>query len=356
MIAVKVTTAQPSSRWYTGSGIYRDVTLTVTDPVHVDYNGMYVTTPTLEEDLKSGKAKVSVEANIVNGTQESKEATVTEQILDADGKVVAEKSAVQTLGEEKAKVTQELEVENPHLWSTDDPYLYTAKTQITVDGTVVDEYETTFGMRYLTFTTDKGFYLNGKYTKLNGMCLHHDFGALGAAANERAVERQLQQIKAMGANAVRTSHNPASKVFIEKCNELGLMKVLKMLSQQKEKEDLPTDLPETHMQQKESKSVVEDIMEYIQKHYYENINVSELAEMYYLNDTYLSTLFKEKTGWTLKSYLESVRIEKAKSMLKSRDYTIAYVASAVGYTDPNYFSKVFKRYTDLTPRQFREIF
>lgn len=154
MIAVKVTTAQPSSRWYTGSGIYRDVTLTVTDPVHVDYNGMYVTTPTLEEDLKSGKAKVSVEANIVNGTQESKEATVTEQILDADGKVVAEKSAVQTLGEERAKVTQELEVENPHLWSTDDPYLYTAKTQITVDGTVVDEYETTFGMRYLTFTTD----------------------------------------------------------------------------------------------------------------------------------------------------------------------------------------------------------
>lgn len=135
-----------------------------------------------------------------------------------------------------------------------------------------------------------------------------------------------------------------------------LEKVLKMLSQQKEKEDLPTDLPENHMQKKESKSVVEDIMEYIQKHYYENINVSELAEMYYLNDTYLSTLFKEKTGWTLKSYLESVRIEKAKSMLKSRDYTIAYVASAVGYTDPNYFSKVFKRYTDLTPRQFREIF
>ena len=135
-----------------------------------------------------------------------------------------------------------------------------------------------------------------------------------------------------------------------------LEKVLKMLLQQKEKEDLPTDLPENHMQQKESKSVVEDIMEYIQKHYYENINVSELAEIYYLNDTYLSTLFKEKTGWTLKSYLESVRIEKAKSMLKSRDYTIAYVASAVGYTDPNYFSKVFKRYTDLTPRQFREIF
>ena len=225
VIAVKVTTAQPSSRWYTGSGIYRDVTLTITDSVHVDYNGMYVTTPSLEEDLKSGMAKVSAEATIVNSRKDSEKATVTEQILDADANIVAEKSTVQTLSEEKTKVKQELEVKNPHLWSTDDPYLYTAKTKITVDGTVVDEYETTFGMRYLTFTTDKGFYLNGQYTKLNGMCLHHDLGALGAATNERAVERQLQQMKAMGANAVRTAHNPASKVFIEKCNELGLMVV-----------------------------------------------------------------------------------------------------------------------------------
>ena len=133
-----------------------------------------------------------------------------------------------------------------------------------------------------------------------------------------------------------------------------LEKVLKTLSQHKEKKNLHPEIQETCVQKKENKNVIENIMEYIQKHYYENINVSELAEMYYLNDTYLSTLFKEKTGWTLKSYLESVRIEKAKSLLKSRDYTIAYVASAVGYTDPNYFSKVFKRYTDLTPRQFRD--
>ena len=111
-----------------------------------------------------------------------------------------------------------------------------------------------------------------------------------------------------------------------------LEKVLKTLSQHKEKKNLHPEIQETCVQKKENKNVIENIMEYIQKHYYENINVSELAEMYYLNDTYLSTLFKEKTGWTLKSY----------------------VASAVGYTDPNYFSKVFKRYTDLTPRQFRD--
>ena len=220
VIAVKAVNNVPSSRWYSGSGIYRDVTLIVTDPIHVDLNGTYVTTP----NISAGTGTVSVQADIVNDSNSSASVTVTNTVYRKGSEVELASANTTVTVSAGSTVTAAASpvVPNPALWSPEAPNLYTVVTTLTVDGTVVDTYETEFGFRYYSFDSS-GFHLNGKNVKLNGVCLHHDQGALGSAAYYDAMYRQLALMKDMGCNAIRTSHNPADEDFINICNELGLL-------------------------------------------------------------------------------------------------------------------------------------
>jgi len=221
VIAVKINNNQPTSRWYSGSGIYRNVWLNVLDKTHVDYCGMSVTTPS----VSSSSATVNVKTKIMNQSSASQSATLKTSILDSNGNTVSTNTSSSTNISANGNNTfnQNLTVSDPHLWSTTSPYLYTAQTQVIIDGNVVDTYKSTFGARYFNFDANNGFSLNGVSMKLNGVCLHHDLGSLGAAVNYRAIERQLQILKDMGCNAIRTSHNPVDPQVLEICDRLGLM-------------------------------------------------------------------------------------------------------------------------------------
>ena len=208
VVAVKVQNQLPSSRWYSGSGIYRNVHLIVTDPVHVARHGIFVTTPDLEQTIKSGYADVHVKADVVDDGQD---VTVVNKVLDARGRVVA------------AGPSSDLRLMRPHLWSTDDPYLYTLRTELLVHHRVVDSVDTRFGARWFKIDPDQGFFLNGRYMKVQGVDLHHDEGALGSAINRDALMRQMKLMKSMGVNAFRTSHNPPSPEMIDVCQQLGIV-------------------------------------------------------------------------------------------------------------------------------------
>ena len=222
LIAVKVVNDVPSSRWYSGSGINRDVTLTLTGPVHVALYGPQITTP----DVKNGGGTAKAEVDIHNSSAISKKVTVETTILDSSLTPISETktSPLITVPAKTEKIiTIEPEIENPKLWSPDDPNIYTLKTVIKDEaGTQIDEYHTTFGYRYIEWDADKGFSINGEYTKLKGVALHHDQGALGAVQEREAIYRQLVMLKDMGCNAIRTAHNSTSRVVIDLCNELGL--------------------------------------------------------------------------------------------------------------------------------------
>ena len=215
VIAVKAVNNVPSSRWYSGSGIYRDVTLVVTNPVHVDYQGTYVTTPDIEKKIGT----VQVETDVVNDGDSSVEVTVTNTVVETGDQA---STTVIVPADQTVTVTASTVVSSPELWSVESPKLYTVRTELSVNGEVVDTVETTFGFRYFSFGTS-GFHLNGENVKLNGVCLHHDQGALGSAAYYDAMYRQLSIMKDMGVNAIRTSHNPADEDFIDICNKLGLL-------------------------------------------------------------------------------------------------------------------------------------
>ncbi|MGG7057769.1 Ig-like domain-containing protein [Clostridium tertium] len=224
VIAVKVNNKQASSRWYSGSGIYRDVKLTVTDKVHVDQYGTYVTTPNLSEEYSTGMATVNVKTDIVNEESVDREVQVISAIYDNEGKKVAEKTNLQiVLKGNKLQFNDDIVVNNPQLWSTINPYLYNIVTTVMINNEVVDEYETEFGIRWFEFTSDNGFYLNGEQMKLEGVCMHHDQGALGAVDNEAAIRRQVKKLKEMGVNSIRVTHNPASQHLIDICNEEGIL-------------------------------------------------------------------------------------------------------------------------------------
>ena len=226
VIAVKVNNRQPSSRWYSGSGIYRDVNLTVTNKVHVEKYGTFVTTPNIEEEYKTGKATANIKTNIVNEENLSKEVKVKSTILDKDGNVVGEKISTDTILNGATKeFNEDIEVSNPNLWGTENAYMYKLLTTIIINENVVDKYETEFGMRWFEFTNDNGFFLNGEQMKLEGVCMHHDQGALGAVSNEASIERQVKILKDMGVNSIRVTHNPASKQLIDICNREGILLV-----------------------------------------------------------------------------------------------------------------------------------
>ena len=220
VIVVKVNHQTPSSRWYSGSGIYRDVTLFVMDAVHVDMNGTKVTTP----DIASGNGTVNVVVEVVNDGTASANVTVKNTVYKkgTTTALTTASSDVNVDAGEKTTAAFAPVVSNPELWSVETPNLYTVVTELSVGGNIVDTYETDFGFRWFEFNSS-GFYLNGKAVKLNGVCMHHDQGALGSAAYYDAMYRQLSIMKEMGANAIRTSHNPVDEDYIKICSEIGLL-------------------------------------------------------------------------------------------------------------------------------------
>jgi len=218
-IAVKVdNSVQPNSRWYSGSGIYRNVWLVSTDKVAVDHWGTYVLTPAVTDKL----AEVKVVTSILNGTHAQQPVIITTTVLNAEGKPVANSVSNTILKDASSRFTQEIKINNPMLWSVDRPYLYKVLTKISGKNSA-DSYITTLGIRYFNFDPDKGFSLNGKHVKILGVCDHHDLGSLGAAINTRGLERQLQMLKDMGCNGIRTSHNPPAPELLDLCDKLGFI-------------------------------------------------------------------------------------------------------------------------------------
>lgn len=221
VLAVRLAPEPDSSRWYPGAGIYRNVWLDITAPVHVAEWGTYVTTPEVSDE----KATLSVKTEVRNQSEQEAQVEVRQTVLDASGRPVGKTSAgtVAISGDTTRTIPGSLTVSNPQRWDMDRPYLYALKTEVLQGGRVIDKYSTTFGIRTIAFDRNKGFLLNGKPRKLHGVCLHHDLGALGAAVNRRATERELQILKAAGVNAVRTSHNPPSPELLELSDRMGLV-------------------------------------------------------------------------------------------------------------------------------------
>jgi beta-galactosidase len=218
-IAVKVdNSVQPNSRWYSGSGIYRNVWLVTTNKVAVDHWGTYVTTPVINDDF----ATVNLSIQIRNNTGKKQSISVTTSIVGADGKVVTSLVSPLIIKDTVNKLSQNINLSKPKLWSVAAPYLYKVVTKIS-GANINDTYTTPFGIRYFSFDPDKGFSLNGKPMKILGVCDHHDLGSLGAAVNTRALERQLQMLKAMGCNGIRTSHNPPAPELLDLCDKMGFI-------------------------------------------------------------------------------------------------------------------------------------
>lgn len=227
VIAVHAVNKQPSSRWYSGSGIYRDVTLQVTDKVHVEKNGTTILTPKLEQQ-QHGKVETHVASKIVNTDDKDHELVAEYQIVERGGQAVTGlvRTASRTLkAHESTSLDAILEVEQPKLWTVlnDKPALYELVTRVYRDGQLVDAKKDLFGYRYYHWTPNEGFSLNGERIKFHGVSLHHDHGALGAEENYKAEYRRLKQMKEMGVNAIRTTHNPASPQTLQIAAELGLL-------------------------------------------------------------------------------------------------------------------------------------
>ncbi len=219
VVAVRVNNKLPSSRWYSGSGIYRDVKLTKTNTAHIARNGVVVTTPNIDK----GDGSIDVKTTVRNDGKEPVEVRV-KQITIGQEPVRVKHSTKFTLqpGEQKA-AKQTIKIDNPKLWSPDSPNLYKLKTEVEVGGQDVDAVVTTYGYKWVSADSNNGFYLNGKPLKLKGVCLHHDQGSLGAVNNRAAIERQLRILKEMGCNSIRTSHNPPSADLVELCDEYGFL-------------------------------------------------------------------------------------------------------------------------------------
>ena len=225
LVAVKVVHDLPSSRWYSGSGIYRDVTMTITNPVHVKQYGVQVVTPYLETNSTDGRVLANV--TVKNESAQAAQATVKTTLIKYDGTTVNTKTAsvsVDANAEQTASImTDAYTLSANDLWSPSNPKLYTLRTEILLGDEVVDRYDTRFGFRWFNWDANNGFSINGSRIKLNGVCMHHDQGALGAIQERDAIYRQLVILKDLGVNSIRTSHNTASTVLLELCDELGFL-------------------------------------------------------------------------------------------------------------------------------------
>ena len=221
LIAVSVENQDHSSRWYPGSGIYRNVWLTETDPVHVDHWGTFITTPKVTEKA----ATVMVKTKIKNTKDEDVNIELKTSIIDSEGLIIATNKSNNNKipSKEEIELSHQLNIKNPKLWDIMSPEMYEAISEVYHDGRLIDTYHTPFGVRYFSFDPDKGFFLNGEHVKLQGVNLHHDLGPLGTAVNIRATQRQLEIMKEMGVNAIRTAHNPPSPEQLTLCDQMGIM-------------------------------------------------------------------------------------------------------------------------------------
>ncbi|MCQ2135318.1 MAG: DUF4982 domain-containing protein [Bacteroidales bacterium] len=217
VIAVRLENLPRSSRWYPGAGLYRNVHLVYTSKTaHVPVWGTYVTTPLVSLERATVKVDISLEG------EQGKDVTYKTVILDAQGCEVAARVSRGVLNKGMSHC-QRFEIENPRLWSPEQPYLYVAHTEIVVDSQVLDSYDSPFGIRSIEIRPDQGFFLNGKRRQFKGVCNHHDLGPLGAAINEYALAHQLELLKDMGCDAVRTSHNMPAPELVRLCDQMGLM-------------------------------------------------------------------------------------------------------------------------------------
>lgn len=219
VLAVRLENRSQSSRWYPGAGLYRNVHVVTTEKIHVPVWGTQITTPFVKDEY----ASVCLHTTILNAGKT--ELTVTTDIVDADGQVVSTKTHKGYINHDQP-FTQNFIVEQPKLWSPETPVLYKAVSKIYAGDTLLDTYTTRFGIRTIEYVPDKGFYLNGKRRKFQGVCNHHDLGPLGAAVNVAALRHQLTLLKDMGCDAIRTSHNMPAPELVELCDEMGFMMML----------------------------------------------------------------------------------------------------------------------------------
>lgn len=219
VLAVRLENRPQSSRWYPGAGLYRNVHVVTTEKIHVPVWGTQITTPFVKDEY----ASVCLHTTILNAGKT--ELTVTTDIVDVDGQVVSTKTNKGYINHDQP-FTQNFIVEQPKLWSPETPVLYKAVSKIYAGDTLLDTYTTRFGIRTIEYVPDKGFYLNGKRRKFQGVCNHHDLGPLGAAVNVAALRHQLTLLKDMGCDAIRTSHNMPAPELVELCDEMGFMMML----------------------------------------------------------------------------------------------------------------------------------
>lgn len=218
-LAVHLENKPESSRWYPGAGLYRNVHVITTNKIHVPIWGTFITTPYVSKEYASVNLKTTIE------NTDGQPVRVVTDILNAEGKIVSSKDNTMKINHGKP-FEQNFIVDNPILWSPENPYLYKVNTKIFVNNEQVDQYDTTLGIRDIKFVADKGFYLNGQLRKFQGVCNHHDLGPLGAAVNTAALRRQLTLLKEMGCDAIRTSHNMPTPELVQLCDEMGFMMMI----------------------------------------------------------------------------------------------------------------------------------
>ncbi|MGG1878530.1 glycoside hydrolase family 2 TIM barrel-domain containing protein [Paenibacillus cisolokensis] len=221
VIAVKVdNTVMPPDRWYSGSGIYRNVWLIMTGPLHVAAWGTYITTPEITDEA----ARVHIRIKLDNKAGDEAECLLVTELLDADGQRQAQvETTVSISARSTMEVEQEAIVRSPKLWSPDHPQLYEARTVILRNGQVIDDVTTSYGIREIRLDSQAGLLLNGQRLKLKGVCIHHDLGCLGAAYHDQAMERRLAVLKEMGCNAIRFAHNPMAPELLDLCDRMGFL-------------------------------------------------------------------------------------------------------------------------------------
>jgi len=221
VVAVRVDHSRyADSRYFSGSGIYRQVRLAITDKLHIGQWGTFVSTPT----VTPARAQVKVETSVVNAAAEARDFSLLSEVLAPDGRVLASRMTGAALKPGQSRpLTQSLTVDSPKLWDLDSPTLYTLRNRLSMAGKLVDETSTPFGIRTAVFYPDKGFFLNGKSLKLKGVCLHHDAGSLGAAVPVAVWETRLRVLRDLGVNAIRTSHNPPAPELLDLADRMGFL-------------------------------------------------------------------------------------------------------------------------------------
>ena len=269
------------SRWYSGSGIYRNVDLYITDNVYIPVWGTYITTPIVSKKLSKVNIKTSINcnghdaisygrgSNIQNATIKPEEThmikgVVTTDIYNAKGKKIASSSKNFEIADSTINnsicVSQDIDIKNVKLWDCEHPYLYTANTYLTINGYKQKDHRKNFGFRTIRFDKDKGFFLNDKFTRIKGVCLHHDAGLVGAAVPKDVWKRRLKLLKDAGCNAIRTSHNPVSYEFLDLCDQMGFL----VQEEFYDEWDLPKD-KRYNMQDKEVDYITRGHSEHFQK-------------------------------------------------------------------------------------------